>query len=213
MAVRVRPPEEHCVIRTLDGEPLIVAADLSVLTPSYGYERFVADAIETVLRQEGVSVEHVVQAGGSHDEPLVVCIGSTEGYCGARSPIVAQSNVHNNALTKASSRWIAWLNIDEVCLPGVLVTLIRHAERTAADVFTPTASPSTRTAGSSACPAEPLQREDPPRVRLLHPYQRPASILRSPAAPSRTPATRIEELVERYSPIALLTRLLRRQSK
>jgi Glycosyl transferase family 2 len=63
-----------------------------------------------------------------------------------------QSNAHNNALTKASSRWIAWLNIDEVYLPGVLETLIRHAERTAADVLTATASSSTRTAGSTLAP-------------------------------------------------------------
>ena len=46
--------------------------DVSVLTPSFGYGRFIADGIESVIRQRGVNLEHIVQDAGSDDETLDV---------------------------------------------------------------------------------------------------------------------------------------------
>jgi glycosyltransferase involved in cell wall biosynthesis len=108
--------------------------DVSVLTPSYGYGRFIADAIESVLCQEGVSVQHVVQDGGSRDETVDV-LGQFEGrIVWASEPDRGQSDALNKALTKANGRWIGWLNADEFYLPGSLATLVEHGERMAADI-------------------------------------------------------------------------------
>jgi hypothetical protein len=54
------------------GPAFVSMTDVSVLTPSFGYGRFIADAIESVLSQEGVSVEHIVQDGLSQDETVDV---------------------------------------------------------------------------------------------------------------------------------------------
>lgn len=108
--------------------------DVSVLTPSYGYGRFIADAIESVLCQEGVSVEHIVQDGLSRDETVDV-LGRFEGrIVWASEPDRGQSDALNKALAKANGRWIGWLNADEFYLPGSLATLVELGERMAADI-------------------------------------------------------------------------------
>jgi glycosyltransferase involved in cell wall biosynthesis len=108
--------------------------DVSVLTPSFGYGRFIADAIESVLSQEGVSVEHVVQDGLSQDETVDVLRRFEGRIVWASEPDRGQSDALNKALAKASGRWIAWLNADEFYLPGSLAVLVKHGERMAADI-------------------------------------------------------------------------------
>ena len=108
--------------------------DVSVLTPSYGYGRFIADAIESVLFQEGVSVQHVVQDGLSQDETVDVLSRFEGRILWASEPDRGQSDALNKALAKAGGRWIAWLNADEFYLPGSLSTLVKHGERMAADI-------------------------------------------------------------------------------
>jgi glycosyltransferase involved in cell wall biosynthesis len=108
--------------------------DVSVLTPSYGYGRFIADAIESVLRQEGVSVQQVVQDGLSQDETVDVLSRFEGRIVWASEPDRGQSDALNKALSKANGRWIGWLNADEFYLPGSLATLVEHGERMAADI-------------------------------------------------------------------------------
>jgi Glycosyl transferase family 2 len=109
--------------------------DVSVLTPSYGYGRFIADSIESVLRQDGLTIEHIIQDGASQDETLDV-LRSFEGRVHWTSePDQGQSDALNRALTKASGRWVAWLNADEYYLPGGLKALVDEAERSGADVI------------------------------------------------------------------------------
>ena len=108
--------------------------DVSVLTPSYGYGRFIADAIESVLFQEGVSVQHIVQDGLSRDETVDVLSRFEGRIMWASEPDRGQSDALNKALAKASGRWIAWLNADEFYLPGSLAMLVEHGERMAADI-------------------------------------------------------------------------------
>lgn len=108
--------------------------DVSVLTPSLEYGRFIEDNILSVLRQAGVSVQHVVQDGGSTDDTLAVLRRhgmATEWYS---EPDRGQSDALNRALRRASGRWIAWLNADEFYLPSGLAELVRRGEATSADV-------------------------------------------------------------------------------
>jgi glycosyltransferase involved in cell wall biosynthesis len=107
--------------------------DVSVLTPSFGYGRFIADAIESVLSQEGVSVEHIVQDGLSQDETVDVLRRFGERIVWASEPDRGQSDALNKALSKATGSWIGWLNADEFYLPGSLAMLVEHGERMAAD--------------------------------------------------------------------------------
>jgi glycosyltransferase involved in cell wall biosynthesis len=107
---------------------------VSVLTPSFGYGRFIADAIQSVHNQGGVSCEHIVQDGGSQDETLEVLSRFEGKVVWASEPDQGQSDALNKALAKASGTWIAWLNADEFYLPGALATLVWQAERAGVDV-------------------------------------------------------------------------------
>jgi glycosyltransferase involved in cell wall biosynthesis len=109
-------------------------AEVSVLTPSYNYGRFVEDAILSVARQTRVSLQHVIQDGGSADETHEVLSHHSERLDWRSEPDQGQSDALNKALSRATGRWIAWLNADEFYLPGYLAYLVRVGERTGADV-------------------------------------------------------------------------------
>lgn len=108
--------------------------DVSVLTPSYGYGRFIADSIESVIRQDGMRIEHIVQDGGSEDETLDVLRSFGDHIVWTSEPDQGQSDALNKALAKATGRWVAWLNADEYYLPGGLARLIHEGDRSGADV-------------------------------------------------------------------------------
>lgn len=106
---------------------------ITVLTPSLNYGRFLEDAIMSVMLQEGVEVEHVVQDGGSTDETLEILRKYPEVKWDS-NPDKGQSDALNKALRRANGEWIAWLNADEFLLPGALYHLLNKALYTKADV-------------------------------------------------------------------------------
>ena len=109
-------------------------AEISVLTPSYRYARFILDAIESVVRQDRLTVEHVVQDGTSDDGTVDILKSYDDRIVWMSEPDEGQSDALNRALARANGTWIAWLNADEFYLPGALATLARQAERAGADV-------------------------------------------------------------------------------
>jgi glycosyltransferase involved in cell wall biosynthesis len=108
--------------------------DVSVLTPSYGYGRFIRDALESVANQEGVSAEHIVQDGGSQDDTVEILRAFGDRLRWRSEPDRGQSDALNRAFRSAQGRWIAWLNADEFYFPGALRTLIDAGEAADADV-------------------------------------------------------------------------------
>jgi glycosyltransferase involved in cell wall biosynthesis len=109
--------------------------DVSVLTGSLNYGRFIEDAILSVLRQTDLSVQHVVQDGGSLDETVEVLTRFGGRIDWSSSSDAGQSDALNKALARATGRWIAWLNADEFYLPGGLASLVRTGEQSGADVI------------------------------------------------------------------------------
>ncbi len=108
--------------------------DVSVLTPSYGYGRFIGDNILSVQRQEGVSIQHIVQDAGSSDQTLDVLRQFGDAVDWVSEPDEGQSDALNRALSRAKGRWIAWLNADEFYLPSALRTLVQAGNDKGADV-------------------------------------------------------------------------------
>lgn len=108
--------------------------DITVLSPSLGYGRFIEDNLLSVLGQEGLSVQHVVHDGGSKDETTTVLsrYGDTVEWVSEADS--GQSDALNKAFAKAEGRWIAWLNADEFYLPSGLLALYREGERARADL-------------------------------------------------------------------------------
>src|SRR4051794_2773597 len=111
-----------------------MTVDVSVLTPSYGYAQFLADAIESVRLQEGVTVEHIVQDGASTDGTVDVLAGYGDDVIWRSESDEGQSDALNRALELASGRWIAWLNADEFYLPDGLAQLAELGDLAGADV-------------------------------------------------------------------------------
>ncbi len=102
---------------------------LSVLTPTYEYGRFLADAIASVAAQREVSIgaEHVVVDGGSEDETNDVLRTAPPNVVWRSEPDRGQSDALNKALALARGEWIGWLNADEFYLPGAFDALIACA--------------------------------------------------------------------------------------
>jgi len=108
--------------------------DVSVLTPSFRYDRFIAHAIESVIRQQGLDLQHIIHDGGSDDETVDVLrsFGDRVEWTSERD--LGQSDALNKALTRATGDWVAWLNADEYYLPNGLRVLVDEGERHGADV-------------------------------------------------------------------------------
>jgi glycosyltransferase involved in cell wall biosynthesis len=107
--------------------------DVSVLTPTYQYGHFLPDALVSVATQTGVSVEHVVQDGGSTDDTLSLLAAADPPVSWRSEPDRGIGDAMNRALHRAHGRWIAWLNADEFYLPGALAALVNAAESAGAD--------------------------------------------------------------------------------
>jgi glycosyltransferase involved in cell wall biosynthesis len=108
--------------------------DVTVLTPSFGYGRFIEDNILSVLGQDELSIQHVVRDGGSADETVDVLRRYEHAVEWISEPDRGQSDALNKALIKAEGRWIAWLNADEFYLPRGLAELVHRGDATSADV-------------------------------------------------------------------------------
>lgn len=103
---------------------------ISILTPSYGYGRFMSDCVKSVLMQDNVEVEHVVMDAGSTDETVEVL----ESFSGDSrlhwfsEPDEGQSDALNKAFAKSTGDWIGWLNADEFYLPDTLARIVARIE-------------------------------------------------------------------------------------
>jgi hypothetical protein len=118
----------------LGGPPRIGESMLSVLTPSFQYGRFLGDALASVLEQNGLEVEDIVQDGGSTDGTVELLRAAPPGVRWVSEPDGGQSDALNRAFARARGEWVAWLNADEFYLPGGLARLLDAAKETGADV-------------------------------------------------------------------------------
>jgi glycosyltransferase involved in cell wall biosynthesis len=108
--------------------------DVSVLTPSFGYGRFISDCVDSVIGQDGIEAEHLVEDGASQDETVDLLTSYGDRVTWTSEPDQGQSDALNKALAKAAGRWVAWLNADEYYLPSSLQALIETGDRHGADV-------------------------------------------------------------------------------
>jgi succinoglycan biosynthesis protein ExoO len=116
--------------------PPETSPDVSVVIAAFNAEETIARAIDSALRQEGVSVEVVVVDDCSTDRTLeiarafttaplrVVALEANSGPGGAR----------NAGLDVATGRWVAVLDADDTFLPGRLARMISRAEDQSAQI-------------------------------------------------------------------------------
>lgn len=105
---------------------------VTIIVPSYNCDRFLPDALNSVLRQTYQDYEVIVIDDGSTDRTPQVL----QAYCqsmGDRLRVVRQQNqgvaaARNHGIELAQGEWIAFLDADDIFLPGKLAAQMQIAE-------------------------------------------------------------------------------------
>ncbi|XGV94859.1 MAG: glycosyltransferase family 2 protein [Leptolyngbya sp. BL-A-14] len=100
---------------------------LSIITPVYNSERFIAACLETVIDQQCTDLEHILVDGGSTDRTVEII----KQYA-ARYPHIrwvserdrGQSDAMNKGIVMAKGTVMGLLNVDDSYEPNVLTTIV-----------------------------------------------------------------------------------------
>jgi len=102
--------------------------DFTIITPNLNYGRFLGDCLESVARQEGVTLEHFLIDGGSTDESADVA-GQYPHATWLQEPDDGMSDAINKGLARAKGAWVMWLNADDRLKPGALAEVAEFAAK------------------------------------------------------------------------------------
>lgn len=95
-------------------QPDLAERLVSVLTPSFGQARWLADNLASVERQTYAHIEHIVVDGGSTDGSVEILERhSRPGLRWASGPDRGQSHALNTAFSLSRGEIIGWLNSDD----------------------------------------------------------------------------------------------------
>ena len=99
---------------------------ISIVTPSYNQGEFIERTIRSVLLQGYPNLEYIIIDGGSTDRSVEL-IGKYEPFIRywVSEPDKGQSNAINKGFQHASGGIFAWLNSDDIYLPGALVAVAK----------------------------------------------------------------------------------------
>ena len=92
---------------------------ISIVTPSLNQGDYIGHAIKSVLSQSYPNLQYCIQDGGSLDNTLET-IGeyASQLSCFKSEPDSGQSNALNKGFAKCNGDIMAWLNADDILLPG-----------------------------------------------------------------------------------------------
>jgi len=112
----LRLPKTYRETLPLDSTPFV-----SIVTPSFNHVRFLARTIESVLSQDYPHIEYRVQDGCSTDNSLEIIKRYADKLEGWEStPDNGQTDAINRAFARTHGEIMAWLNSDDILLPGAL---------------------------------------------------------------------------------------------
>jgi GT2 family glycosyltransferase len=101
--------------------PVDALPSISIVTPSYNQAAFIGNTIESVLSQNYPKLEYFVQDGGSTDGTVEVLkrhADKLDGWVSEKDG--GQSHAINLGFGKTAGEIMAWLNSDDLLLPGAL---------------------------------------------------------------------------------------------
>jgi len=113
--------------RYVKTEPPAPAPTISIVTPSFAQGRFLERTLNSILGQHYPALEYFVQDGGSTDKTLEILRrydGQLSGW--ASEPDAGQADAINRGFRHSTGEIMAWLNSDDLLLPGSLAYVARY---------------------------------------------------------------------------------------
>jgi len=101
---------------------------LSVVIPSYNQAQFIRATLDSVLWQSCSDVEVFVFDGGSNDGTISILESYGEKIEWVSQKDGGQADAINQGLRRATGDILAYLNSDDLYLPGALKTVTNHFE-------------------------------------------------------------------------------------
>lgn len=105
---------------------------LSVITPCYNSERFIAACLEHVRQQYTAGIEHLIMDGGSTDRTADTARNFADNHRWVKvfsERDSGQSDAMNKGIMKAKGRFICFLNVDDYFEPDVLPYVISQLKQ------------------------------------------------------------------------------------
>lgn len=100
---------------------------ISIVTPSFGQGHFLERTLYSVVNQNYPALEYVVQDGGSTDETIEVLRRYENSLLHwASEPDDGQGDAINRGFAHTSGEIMAYLNSDDLLLPGALAYVARY---------------------------------------------------------------------------------------
>ncbi len=100
---------------------------IAIVTPSYNQAQYIDQTIKSVLDQQYPALEYVIQDGASKDEsPQIIDRYKAQLTYSESSPDSGQTNAINKGFKHTHGEIMAWLNSDDMLLPGTLHRVGRY---------------------------------------------------------------------------------------
>lgn len=97
-----------------------------MVTPSYNQGQFIRETIESVLSQDYPRLEYLVMDGGSTDGTVDILQEYSRRLAWVSRPDGGQAAAVNEGWRRGTGDILAWLNSDDVYLPGAVRTAVAH---------------------------------------------------------------------------------------
>jgi len=97
-----------------------MATFVSVIIPCYNQARFLAEAIQSALDQDYPNKEVIVVNDGSPDNTREVAAAFGDRIIYIEQPNNGAAGARNAGIRASKGEYIAFLDADDVCLPGRL---------------------------------------------------------------------------------------------
>jgi glycosyltransferase involved in cell wall biosynthesis len=107
-----------------EAEPLV-----SIVTPAFQASRFIEQTILSVLGQDYRNIEYIVMDGGSTDGTTQILDRYRGRLTYVSAPDGGAPDAINRGFERSRGEIFAWLNADDLYLPGAIRTAVQHFAR------------------------------------------------------------------------------------
>jgi len=114
---------------------------VTVVTPSYNQGEFIRATIESVLSQDYPRLEYIVMDGGSTDRTAAIAAEYAGRLTWISEKDRGQAHAINKGFQRAQGEIVAWLNSDDILLPGAVSRAVAAFSAAAAVPATPSPPP------------------------------------------------------------------------